>query len=169
MVRKICNILSTMVLVVLAVTAALLLLPRILGYHTLAVLSGSMEPEISVGEIVYIKNVDEEELQVGDIVTYMINGNTMVTHRITGIDRENQLLITKGDANDSADSSPVTYGQVVGKLFFHVPYLGYISIYMRTSLGIAVICGVVFIVLILNLLPELFSKEKKEVNEDADH
>lgn len=169
MLRKICNILSTFLLVCLAVAAALLLLPRILGFETLAVLSGSMEPEISVGEIVYVRDVEPEELEAGDILTYRIGGNTMVTHRIVEADKVNKLFITKGDANEATDSSPVTYDQVVGKVYFHVPCLGYISIYMRTSLGIAAICGVVFVMLILNLLPELFCKEKKEMEENEIH
>ncbi len=162
MLRKICNALSTIIIILLAVLAALLLVPRILGYETLAVLSGSMEPEISVGDIVYAKEVDAEELEVGDILTYQINGSTMVTHRIVEVDTENKQFITKGDANDAIDGSPVTYDQVAGRADFHVPLLGYISIYMRTPLSIAAVCGILFVMLILSLLPDLFEEKEKE-------
>lgn len=166
MLRKICNSISTLVLIFLAVLAALLLVPRIFGYETLAVLSGSMEPEISVGEIVYAKEVAPEELKVGDVLTYQVNGSTMVTHRIVEVDAENKRFITKGDANDAVDGSPVTYDQVVGRADYHVPYLGYISIYMRTPLGLAAVCGVVFLMLILNLIPEIFERKDKAANHE---
>ena len=163
MIRKICNTLSTLILIALAALALLLLAPRFLGYETLAVLSGSMEPEISVGAIVYTKEVDPEELKAGDILTYQINGGTMVTHRIVEVDAAGKQFITKGDANDVIDGSPVNYDQVVGKAEFHVPLIGYISIYIRTPLGIAAVCGILFVMLLLNLLPELFEKKEKAV------
>lgn len=161
MVRKVCNVLSSLILILLVALAVLLLVPRFMGYCTLAVLSGSMEPEISVGAIVYAKEIEPEELKVGDILTYRINESTMVTHRIVEIDTTEKQFITKGDANDVIDGNPVTYDQVVGKTVFHVPFVGYISIYIRTPLGIAAICGVLFVMLLLNLLPELFDKKEK--------
>lgn len=161
MVRKVCNVLSSLILILLVALAVLLLVPRFMGYYTLAVLSGSMEPEISVGAIVYAKEIEPEELKVGDILTYRINESTMVTHRIVEIDTTEKQFITKGDANDVIDGNPVTYDQVVGKTVFHVPFVGYISIYIRTPLGIAAICGVLFVMLLLNLLPELFEKKEK--------
>ena len=60
MVKKICDVLTTLILIILAALAALLLVPRLVGYQTYAVLSGSMEPEISVGSIVYTKEVEPE-------------------------------------------------------------------------------------------------------------
>lgn len=168
MIRKICNALSALILIALAALALLLLAPRFLGYETLAVLSGSMEPEISVGAIVYVKEVEPEELKAGDILTYRMGGSTIVTHRIVEVDEENRQFITKGDANDVIDGSPVDYDQVVGKAEFHVPMIGYISIYIRTPLGIAAVCGVLFVILLLNLLPELFGKKEKAAA-DEDH
>ncbi len=161
MVRKICNTLTTIILILLAALAVLLLVPRFMGFRTLAVLSGSMEPNIPVGSIVYTKEIAPEELVAGDVLTYKINGTTMVTHRIVEVDTANKQFITKGDANEVNDGSPVIYDQVVGKAAFSVPLIGYISIYIRTPLGIAAICAVVFVMLLLNLLPELFEKKEK--------
>ena len=160
MLKKICNLLTTIILIGLAILAALLVLPTILGYKSLAVLSGSMEPKYQVGSIVYAKEVNPNELQIGDVISYSIGGETLVTHRVFKIMEEEQQLITKGDANDTEDMNPVSYAAVVGKVQFHVPYLGYISIYAKTPLGIIVICGILIIMILLIFLPEIISENR---------
>ena len=160
MLRKICGFLSTILLIVLFALAALLIGPNLLGMKSLAVLSGSMEPKIPVGSIVYIDDAEPSTLQTGDVITYNLGG-TMVTHRVVDVDVEKQSIITKGDANEVEDGAPVAFSQVVGKMKMHVPYLGYISIYIRTPLGIAAACGVLIVVVLLTFLPEVFKKEEK--------
>ncbi len=161
MFQKICNILSSIIIVILLVIAAILLIPPLLGYESMAVLSGSMEPEIAVGEIVFAKEVEVSELEVGDIVTYSMGGTTRVTHRIVEIHKENQEIITKGDANENVDGSPVPYSNIIGQVMFHVPFLGFISIYLRTPLGIAALCGVLFVMILLIFLPEIIGRKKE--------
>ena len=172
MLRKICNLLSTLIIVVLAILAALLIFPSLLGYKSLAVLSGSMEPKYPVGSIVYAKEINPEELKIGDVVSYSIGGETLVTHRVFDILSEEQQIITKGDANDTEDMNPVAYASIVGKVDFHVPYLGYISIYAKTPIGIIAICGVLIAMILLIFLPEVLednhsdktNKKMDEVN-----
>lgn len=165
MLKKICDLLAGLLIAGLAIIAAVLILPRCFGYINLAVLSGSMEPEISVGSIVFTKEADPELLKVGDIVTYRLSGNTMVTHRVIENDKTAKQLITQGDANETADASPVTYENVVGKVAMHLPLLGYLSIYIKTPLGIAAICGFLVVLILLVFLPEVFSKEENQVEE----
>lgn len=162
MFRKICNFLLGVLIIGLLVIAGLLLVPRLLGMQSLAVLSGSMEPEISVGSIVYAEPVEPESLEVGDVITYQLGEDTRVTHRITEINEEEQTFITKGDANDNVDGLPVPYSNVVGQVKYHVPYLGYISIYIKTPLGIAVGCGILIVIILLNFLPDIFSSEEEK-------
>ena len=100
-----------------------------------------MEPEIHVGAVVYAKAEEGYMPEVGDIITYRFTGGTLVTHRIAAVNEAEQTVTTKGDANDSADQTPVPYSNIVGVYAFDIPYLGYISIYERTPLGIAGICG----------------------------
>lgn len=164
MLRKICGFLSTILLIVLFALAVLLIGPTLMGIKSMAVLSGSMEPNIPVGSIVYVDEVEPSTLQAGDVITYSISGSTMVTHRVVEVDVENQSIITKGDANEVEDGSPVAFSQVVGKMKMHVPYLGYISIYIRTPLGIAAACGVLIVVVLLTFLPEVFKKEEETKN-----
>lgn len=161
MLKKICGFLSTILLIVLFALAVLLIGPSLLGMKSFAVLSGSMEPKIPVGSIVFVDEVEPATLQMGDVITYNLSGSTMVTHRVVDVDIENQSIITKGDANEVEDGAPVSFSQVVGKMKMHVPYLGYISIYIRTPLGIAAACGVLIVVVLLTFLPEVFKKEEE--------
>lgn len=161
MLKKICGFLSTILLIVLFALAVLLIGPNLLGMKSFAVLSGSMEPKIPVGSIVFVDEVEPATLQTSDVITYNLSGSTMVTHRVVDVDVENQSIITKGDANEVEDGAPVAFSQVVGKMKMHVPYLGYISIYIRTPLGIAAACGVLIVVVLLTFLPEVFKKEEE--------
>ena len=169
MLKKICNLLTMLILVALAILAALLILPTLLGYKSLAVLSGSMEPKYPVGSVVYAKEINPEELQVGDVVSYSIGGETLVTHRVFNILSEEQQIITKGDANETEDMNPVAYSSVVGKVHFHMPYLGYISIYAKTPLGIIAICGILIVMILLIFLPEIFEDNHPDkIKKDSD-
>jgi len=159
--RKICNVISTAIVIVIVVLAGLLVVPTLLGCHGYAVLSGSMEPNIGVGAIVYTKAVEWSELEKGDVITYKL-GESLVTHRIVEINAQERTVITQGDANDVVDGSPVSYGNIVGRVAFHVPMLGYMSIYIKTPLGIAVGCGILAMLIVLNLLPDIFSGKKEE-------
>lgn len=165
MLKKICSILTGILIAVLAILAAILILPKILGYETLAVLSGSMEPGMPVGSIVFVKEAAPEEIQVGDIITYRLSGNTLVTHRVAQIDAQTGDYITKGDANETEDSNPVSYNSVVGIANLHLPLLGYLSIYIKTPLGLAAACGMIIIIILLVFLPEILEKEEKKGEE----
>ena len=168
-VKKICSILSTLMLIALLLIAAALIVPKFLGYDQYAVLSGSMEPNIHVGAIVYDKEPKPEELKVEDVITYQLTNGTIVTHRIVAIDEANGLITTKGDANETEDSSPVPFENVIGKFEFSIPLLGYLSIYGKTPLGITAICGVLVVMILLNFLPDALSNDgKKEVKQEKE-
>ncbi|MCR5641202.1 MAG: signal peptidase I [Lachnospiraceae bacterium] len=160
--KKICSILSTLIMIVLLALAALLFVPRLAGCEEFAVLSGSMVPTIPVGALVVDKEAKPSELKEGDIITYRLSADTMVTHRIIAIDSDNQTVTTQGDANNVADANPVAFDNIIGVYAFHVPYLGFISIYGKTPLGIAAICGVLIVIILLNFLPDALTPEKKE-------
>ncbi|MCR4998966.1 MAG: signal peptidase I [Lachnospiraceae bacterium] len=159
MFKKICSILSTIIMILLVAIAGLMFVPRVLGCQEFAVLSGSMVPAIPVGALVVDKKPDTASLEVGDIVTYQISEDTLVTHRVTAIDETAKTVTTKGDANNVEDGAPVPFSNIVGVYAFHVPYLGYISIYGKTPLGIAGICGVLIVIILLNFLPDALSSD----------
>ncbi len=161
-VKKICAVLSTLVLLLLLAASAVILVPMMLGYKELAVRSGSMEPTISVGSLVYVKPVDAAELQPGDVCTYYLSdGETFVTHRVMSVDSQAQTLVTQGDANEAADGE-IAFGQVYGRVDFHLPYLGFAVQNFRTPVGIMSICGVLMLIIVLNFVPAIIDAAENE-------
>jgi len=122
------------------VSAVLLLLgslwPGEVGYDIRIVESGSMEPTIPTGAVILTR--PEAEYQVGDIVTYQRRTDqSATTHRlIAEVDSQAvQAFVTQGDANNVADVQPVLPEEVAGKVWLHIPYLGYILSFLRSPLG----------------------------------
>lgn len=164
MIKKICSFLATLLMLGLLAVAGLLFIPRAMGYDEFAVLSGSMKPKLQVGSLVYTKEVKESNFKKGDIVTFKLAKDTIVTHRIEEINSDGTYT-TKGDANNTVDGATITKENIVGKYSFNIPYLGYVSIYSKTPIGVAVLCGLIVIVLLLNFLPDALS-EKEVYNDD---
>lgn len=151
---------TTVLLVFIVALAILLAGVRILGYTPYAVLSGSMTPKYKIGDLVYSKEVDFEDIEVGDVITFVADSNlTVVTHRITEIDEENRTFTTKGDANSTEDAGQVAYENVLGVVKFSIPKLGYVSNYISTKSGKYVTAAVLVLLILLMILPDLFRKE----------
>lgn len=161
MLKKICGFLSGVILLVLAVLAGILIIPKLMGFEEMAVLTGSMEPKYPVGSLIFVKEENPEELKVGDVITYRLSEDTVVTHRIVEINKEEQTITTKGDANSSNDGSPIPYSEIVGKAHFSIPYLGFISMNIKTPKGIIAICAVLITIILLTFIPEIFSPEEE--------
>lgn len=104
-------------------------LPMPFGYGAAVVLSGSMEPEFSAGDLIVVK--ETENYKQNDIVVFQ-DGNSLVVHRIINI--EGETITTKGDANNTADE-PINVSTVKGKVLFWIPYAGNIAGFMKTPLG----------------------------------
>jgi signal peptidase len=129
-----------------AMAAALLLafagwmtVPRLLGWTPQIVLSGSMEPALPVGSVVFTVPVDPESVRTGDVITFRNpdRPGTLVSHRVVGVERgpAGLAIKTKGDANPSEDQWAVGADDIVGRVRWHVPYLGYVTDFVRTPLG----------------------------------
>jgi len=129
--RWVVNIVLALV-VVMAVS--IFILPRFGGFMFDVVLSGSMEPELSVGGVLAIKPVEPRQISVGDIVAYSSGVEKVIAHRVIEVQPDG-YFITKGDANEDPDVSPVPASSVVGEVFFHLPYLGYAAAFVKTRLG----------------------------------
>ncbi len=106
------------------------------GLEFKTVISGSMSPVINTGDVVAITKVNTEELKLGDIITFG-DGKTFTTHRIIGITAEG--FRTKGDANEDPDMEVIKRQDVVGKVVFTIPYLGYLGSFVRTPMGFAIL------------------------------
>lgn len=111
---------------------ALVVVPMVTGSQTYSVLTSSMAPKYAPGTFLVVKPVPFEELTVGDIITYQIESGApaVITHRITSVGAEQTgetVFTTKGDNNSVEDELPVREVQVKGKLFYAVPYAGFIA------------------------------------------
>lgn len=111
---------------------ALVIVPMVTGSQTYSVLTSSMAPKYAPGTFLVVKPVPFEELRVGDVITYQIESGkpAVITHRISSISATQtgeRQFITKGDNNDIEDERPVTELQVRGKLFYAVPYVGFVA------------------------------------------
>ena len=165
--KKILNSLTTIIVVMIVILAIMLVGVRLVGLQVYSVLSGSMEPEYPVGSLIYVKAVDYKELKVGDPITYLLDEDTVVTHRIIEvlIDEEDPNTIryfTQGDANDVPDGASVHYKNIVGKPVFSIPHLGYVSNYIQNPPGMYVAIAAGAILILLVFLPDLFADEDKE-------
>ena len=133
-------LLVTVILLCLPLT-----LPRILGLTVYTVVSGSMEPAIPVGSLVYVKEVEAAEVQEGEIIAfYSASGSgAVITHRVVKNQIVSGKFITKGDANETEDAMPIAYELLVGKVVLHIPVLGKILSILVTPIGkIGAACAV---------------------------
>lgn len=131
-------------LVMLAVFAVLYFsLPSLLGFRICVVLSGSMEPNLPTGSIAIIKtHFDYDAIQVGDIVTYEHPYMRIpVVHRV--IAAEDGRLLTKGDNVATDDGILLTEDDIIGVYLWHVPYVGYIPMAVKSPIGLTVIAAAV--------------------------
>lgn len=124
------------------------------GYRPLVVYSGSMNPTIPTGSVVFIKPTLAENLNVGDVVSIRPGaGQHLVTHRVQAKQRldDQWLFQTKGDGNKFPDPKPFIVESTAGKVTFHLPWLGYAIVYMSNPLirsgGVAIFVYILFAVL----------------------
>lgn len=140
--------------------------PTVLGYSMMTVLSGSMQPVLKPGDMVGIKNTDVDEIKTGDVITYRVDQNTYVTHRVKEIinDSGSKAFKTQGDANNVEDGKPVIKEQIVGRMAFRIPFGGYVAKFFRTPLGFVLFIIVPALYLIVSELRTVLSdiKENKK-------
>ncbi len=164
-VLKIWSVVSTILVIIIVLFALFLMGSRIMGYRVFNVTSGSMSPTYEVGDLIYVKTVDPESVEEGDPITFVLNENLVVaTHRVVRIDAENQQFYTKGDANDTIDSSPVHYKNLIGVPQYKIPKLGYVSDYIQNPPGMYVTIGICVVLIFMVFLPDIIEKRKKKKN-----
>ena len=153
-IKKIWNVVSSILVALVVLLALLLVGARVVGLQVFVVLSGSMEPTYRTGSLIYVKKVDPYTIQEGQPITFMMNETTVATHRVVGIvpDEEDPTVIrfrTKGDANDAEDGGLVHYKNVIGRPVFSIPYLGYVADYIQHPPGryVAISAGAVLLLL----------------------
>ena len=155
--RRIWNIFTTVLVVVVVLLAVLLVGVRLLGFQIYTVSSSSMEPAYHTGAIIYVRDTDTDKLEIGDVITFRISGDEVATHRIVEIveNDDGRSFGTKGDANETEDGGLISAENIVGKVVFTIPYLGYMAELIQTTRGRWIALGVAAFLMLLVLLPNL--------------
>ena len=128
---------------------------ELFGYRMYVVLTGSMKPEINPNDIVIVKKVTSpKQLNVGDVITFSLDSNSTITHRIIEIiEEENGIgYRTKGDNNNTEDLDVIHFSNIQGKLQYKISNIGVILSGGLTG------TGAIIIVLILVLIYHHSSK-----------
>ena len=167
--KKIWNIVSTTLVVLIVLCAVFLMGSRILGFECYTVISGSMQPKYMVGDLLYVKEVDPYSIKKGDDITFILNEDLVVaTHRVIRVDTANQRFYTKGIANEIEDSEPVHFNNVIGVPQFAIPKLGYVSDFVQNPPGMYITIGVGIILILIVFLPDILGKKKKQENAETE-
>ena len=127
--------------------------PKIGGFCPLIVLTGSMEPEISSGDLIIVKQVDGADVKENDVIAFFDpdgNGQSILTHRVVGItEKDGQTAFyTKGDANNTDDRLTVTADKLVGSYKFRIRGMGNVAMFMQTTTGL-IVCVVLPLILLV--------------------
>ena len=170
-IKKIWDVFTTILVAAVVIIAILLVGVRLIGLNVYTVLSGSMEPTYHTGSLIYVKKVDYTKLEAGNVITFMLDEDTIATHRIVEVvPDENDATVlryrTKGDANDAVDGSLVHYKNVIGSPVFSIPKLGYLANYIQKPPGMYVAISAGAILMLLVFLPDLFEKEEPKKKDE---
>ncbi|MEY9953721.1 signal peptidase I [Leifsonia sp. EB34] len=114
----------------------------VFGLRPVVVISGSMEPTLPVGSLVFYRTVPAADVVKGDIVTVprQDGGTGLITHRVKEVTTKGDVttLRLKGDANATPDPLPYVVSSV-GSFVGVIPVAGTIALAARTPLGIAAV------------------------------
>jgi signal peptidase len=135
-------------------------IPAAAGYQLYIVEGGSMSPAFEAGSIVLVQPLEAVAVQAGDIITYRDpdpeRAETIVTHRVIAIKPTDPVsFITRGDANDADDPLPVPSGNLIGRVGYSVPYLGFLFTFVKTERGILLLIIVPAVLIIFSELRKL--------------
>lgn len=173
---SIVKVLTTLMIIVILSTAVVIMLSYFdnpLGLKTYSVITNSMRPKIFQGSVIFV--LPKDDYSVGDVITYKPSSGKLgaqevesVTHRITEIREEDEVTnyYTKGDANPAQDITPTTDEEIVGRVFFTIPLLGYLVEFAKTELGLILMIIVPGVIIIYEEMKKIISAIKKKDNQE---
>ncbi|MBU0546873.1 signal peptidase I [Patescibacteria group bacterium] len=169
---EIFKIIYSTLIAFIAIIALLLIvsiLPITGNIKFMTVISGSMEPAIKIGSVVMVKPAND--YNIGDVITFgqVTKTKAPTSHRIYDIKVVDgqPVYITKGDTNNAPDAREVPKKEVLGKVMFSVPYLGYAVNSAKQPLGFAVIIITPALIIIFDEVKNIYGEIKKEKTNEA--
>lgn len=140
-------------------------IPSFFGYKPFTVLSNSMQPSFSAGDMVFVKDKPASEIAVNDVITFKEGERKLITHRV--VEQTKQGFVTKGDNNNVIDSEIVASDDVVGTHAFTIPKAGYVSKFVSSPVGITLLILVPILGYLLleiyDLITRFLSRKEKTV------
>lgn len=145
--------------------------PAIGGWTPLIVLTGSMEPKIHSGDLIFSKQIDPADVKVDDVISFYDpdgNGISVLTHRVIEIITDadgKRSFRTRGDDNNTADRLAVSQDKLIGIYRFRIPGFGNVAMFMQTTAGL-IVCVVVPLVLLVGW--DIFRRKRYESKNQMD-
>ncbi len=132
--------------------------PNVLGYKTFTVVSGSMEPTISIDDVIIVKSVEKKDIQTNDIITFNIDGE-IITHRVIDykVINDETIYTTKGDSNEVTDIHEVNFRNIEGKYINKIPRVGKLFSLLKNKY----VFSLIFILLIICYIMQKKTLQKK--------
>lgn len=159
-VAALCSALGTAVLIILIVMCIPFTVPKMMGFQAYTVISGSMEPAIPIGSLVYVDSVEPRDVEDQDVIAFYggSDSNAIITHRVV----ENRVVmgefITKGDANDEADMNPVKYSDYIGTVEKSIPKIGVFAQFLSGTEGKLSAACMIGVAVILHVIAAVVRK-----------
>ena len=143
--------------------------PSVMGYKFFIVMSGSMQTRINIGDLVIVKEIDQNTLKENDIIAFKDGKNFVTTHRIINVLNENGEICfeTKGDFNNVKDNDIVYPKNVEGKMLVNIPKVGEFILFIQKPVGtFLMILIILLVVAIVFTLENMKSSEEKKKDEE---
>lgn len=160
--KKLCKILSVLLLVFLLAGAGVFFMPRVLGYQCCAVKTEEMEPSCPKGSLQIVKQVDADSIKKSDLVRFSLTdeGGVTVGRVIENRPEEERLILQKNTRGDEESSVP--YSRLLGKVAVQIPLAGSLFLFVQTPYGIVALTGGILLLLFLFFLSEVLPNEEEK-------
>ena len=159
-----CSALGTVLLTVLILACIPLTLPKALGFQMYTVISGSMEPAIPTGSLVYVRYEEPDTIVKDDVIAFYSNNadGSIITHRVVSNSPAMGQFITKGDANEEKDMNPIPYNNYIGKVKLSVPVVGGIAQAATGTAGKIAAASMIGLAVILEIVAAMLDRRDDE-------
>lgn len=158
--RRVAATLVVVVLVAAIVPFVVFAVPQVVGAdYGYVILSGSMEPTVSAGDVVIVDA--SAAIEVGDVITFDDGNTVSTTHRVVAI--EDGQYVTQGDANQNPDAQRVAPGDVLGRVVLMIPFIGHVILWVNTPTGYVSLVVAPLVVLVAS---ELLAWVRRDSGDD---
>lgn len=156
------NIFTSLIILLSVVLITIGMIPKVTDYDGYYVSSDSMSPAMKVGDLVFTKEVEFEDVEVGDVLTFKREGSEKwFSHRVVEIKVSDKSFRTKGDHNNVIDPGYTSFDAVAGRVEKKLPLVGFLPLMLSTTWG-KVVLVVIYILYIAVEAENIASKKRKK-------